>query len=137
MNAYIIEEKIDDTKHTNKERAKRDYRELRLELGVALIGNFSSQKRRGRKRHRPDIRLNISLPDLPVSARSRLQCVRCSEKGKRQKKRIRHEPYIRCNTCDVHLCIAPDCNCFQEYHTLKKSYETPSSVQFNSQRSTR
>ena len=120
LNAYIIEGRIGDTRHTEKGRSKRDYREFRLELGVALIGNFSSQKRRGRKRQRPDIRLDISLPHLHVSARSRLQCVRGSEKAKRLKKKIRHEPFTRCTTCDVHVCVAPDRNCFQEYHTLKK-----------------
>ena len=41
-------------------------------------------------------------------------------KSKRLKKKIRHEPFTRCTTCDVHLCVAPDRNCFQEYHTLKK-----------------
>lgn len=119
LNAYIVEGYI-DPRHKDRS-SKRDFRSFRLDLGVALIGSFCGRKRRGRKRLSQDlIRLDSSLPHLAIAVRHfRAQCVCCSAKGKRQKKRIRHEPSVRCETCDVNLCLTPDRNCFKEYHTLK------------------
>ena len=123
LNAFIVERQLDP----EREGAKRDFRSFRLELGVALVGNFSGKKRKGRKRQRPDKRLDASLPHLPISERKRRQCVCCSEKARKAKarkvttgKNFRHEVYTRCTACDVHLCIAADRNCFHEYHTLSK-----------------
>ena len=119
LNAYIVEGHVDD-RHAEIGHAKRDFRAFRLELAVDLIGGYSGRKRRGRKRQRKDLRLDATLPHLAVATHSRLQCVRCSEKGKREKRKIRHEPCTRCETCDVHLCLVPERNCFKEYHTLNK-----------------
>ena len=119
LNAYIVEGHIVDERHKSTS-AKRDFRAFRLELAVDLIGGYSGRKKPGRKRQRKDLRLDTSLPHLPVAGSTRLQCVRCSEKTKRMKKRIRHEPCTRCTTCDVHLCLTPGRNCFKEYHTLNK-----------------
>ena len=123
LNAFIVEKRLDP----EREGAKRDFRSFRLELGVALVGKFSGKKRKGRKRQRPDRRLDTSLSHLPISEGKRLQCVCCSEKARKAKARkvtpvpnFRHEVYTRCTACDVHLCIASDRNCFHEYHTSSK-----------------
>ncbi|XP_065832964.1 piggyBac transposable element-derived protein 4-like [Oscarella lobularis] len=77
LNAFIVEKRLDP----EREGAKRDFRSFRLELGVALVGKFSGKKQKGRKRQRPDIRLDTSLSHLPISEGKRLQCVCCSEKA--------------------------------------------------------
>ena len=81
LNAYIVEGHVDD-RHAEIGHVKRDFRAFRLELAVDLIGGYSGRKRRGRKRQRKDLRLDATLPHLPVATHSRLLCVRCSEKGK-------------------------------------------------------
>ena len=118
LNAFIVEKRLDP----EREGAKGDFRSFRLELGVALVGTFSEKKRRGRKRHRPDIRLDTSLSHVPISEGKRLQCVCCSDKARKVTPlpNFRHEVYTRCTACDVHLCITSDRNCFHEYHTSSK-----------------
>ena len=76
LNAFIVEKRLDPERG-----AKRDFRSFCLELGVTLVGKFSGKKRRGRKRQRPDIRLDTSLSHLPISEGKRRQCVCCSEKA--------------------------------------------------------
>lgn len=49
---------------------------------------------------------------LPVYVDSRSRCKVCSLHG------IESRSYVKCETCDVILCLRKEKNCFNTYHTL-------------------
>lgn len=119
LNAYVIEG-LFDGRHQEKGRKKRDCKQFRMELAVALIDGYSNRKRTGRKRESDEIRLNHSMDHMPVYSAQKRPCRRCCAKGRRLKQEIRHESRTKCEACDVYLCISEGRNCFKEFHSVRK-----------------
>ena len=115
LNAFVLFEYARTTPH------KKNYLGFRIALAEELVGSFSSRSQRGRPRRScdPPGRLD-GRSHLPVFAEKR-DCVVCMEVRKCKgftRKQYRHETSVKCQACDVYLCIASDRNCFLKYHTL-------------------
>lgn len=118
FNAYVLESFV--RLSSNRER---DFLSFRLELEKALTGSFSSRQRVGRPRSvgygRLD-RLNAELRHLPRFVERKRRCVVCLEKMRRGDLPTvghRHETFVQCRDCGVHLCVARDRECYYLYHT--------------------
>ena len=122
LNAYLLERST--LQESGVGRQKRDYLSFRIELAEELIGGFRGRKRSGRQRSEASaelIRLKLELGHFPIQSGKKLECVVCNklrEKRGLTRTQMRHETRIKCNVCDVHLCIDSDRNCYVKYHTL-------------------
>ena len=113
LNAFVLFEHA----HTN---SRKDYLTFRLALAEELVGPFCSRSQPGRRRSSQQGRLD-GRSHLPEYVNIKRDCVVCMEVRKRQRlsrKEFRHESKIKCQSCDVFLCVAKDRNCFLKYHTL-------------------
>ena len=116
LNAYILEGFKSD-RHAVRGREKRNLKEFRSELASLLIDGFSSKGSRSEEATFDFLRLNCSLPHLPVP----------DDKGKKNDCKVclirkvgRHRTIVICSTCNVHLCVATEGRrCFYEWHTKK------------------
>ena len=98
-----------------------DFLQFRLNLAAQLIGTTkkSSRGRPQSKDYSELIRLDSSKGHLPEVA-PRRRCVVCCkirEKRNLTKQEYRHESCIKCNVCEVHLCLNDKRNCYKIYHT--------------------
>ena len=95
--------------------SRSGYKDFRLELARCLIGNYNDRKR-------------YALPSPMTPVRKRSTPAHYPVKGKKGRcnychniLHTRHESSIRCNRCDVALCIEARSNssksCFELYHT--------------------
>jgi hypothetical protein len=83
---------------------KRNQLEFRMALADQLIGQF----RGARKRKLPSVIDELGQGHWPKKFEKRGKCRLCSEENRR------HEVYLGCTVCQVHLCV--DNDCFVRYH---------------------
>ncbi len=120
LNACVFDGFVRPLERARKGHAKRDMLTFRLELAHSLIDGFSSRNVLAV----PEVTLMLSWPVCNRKAinigRHLNNCVVCAGKVNRHKLQSRgnlHETKYVCKHCNVHLCIASDRNCFEEYHT--------------------
>lgn len=106
VNAYILmKESVNHTLVTRRGRPrKRTQLEFRMSLADQLISNF----RGSRKRRLPPTVDESGLAHWPVWLEKRGRCKMCNER------QVRHEVFVACSGCQIHLCIDKDC--FRRYH---------------------
>ena len=115
LNSYILQ------KVSNSGAVKQDFLNFRLTLAVQLVGTSrKSQGGRPRTLENSTLRLDITQSHLPEYVSHKRDCVVCCKvrltKGL-SRSQFRHESAIKCSTCDVHLCLSKDRNCYKIYHT--------------------
>lgn len=112
-------------------------REFRMQLATELVNTFyvPGRGRVGRKRANPDLqpRLQNVGVHMPLVGLNRVCCV-CSQVGsvehKRQYRHVAAEDTpkrsrpsrsnIYCSTCEVHLCLNSNKNCWVDWHSKSK-----------------
>lgn len=106
INSYIcMKESVSHVLHTSKGRQRpRTQLEFRMSLAEQLIGNYRGQ----RKRKLPSTIDPLGQGHWPTWMDKRGRCRMCSESQKR------HEVFVGCTACRIHLCI--DNDCFARYH---------------------
>ena len=94
-----------ETKSTNL----LDFKETLIKT---MIQNYSSRLRRPFAKNKVSVKpeLSISANHLPAFVDGRLRCFLCSKEG------VQSRTSIKCQTCDVALCLNKDRNCF--YHLI-------------------
>ena len=120
LNSYILEGCV-DARHQVTGKKKRDMLAYKKELGVQLVEGFHGRKAMGRPVSAGGAeRLNKALEHIPVSTSTKNDCEVCCARGKRRKlerSTYRHRTSIKCQHCQVHLCVLKDRNCFSVYHS--------------------
>lgn len=106
INSYLcMRESVSHVLHTRTGRIrKRNQLEFRMALAEQLIGAYRGPRKR-------KIPANIDINGdghWPVWQEKRGRCKLCSEEKKR------HEVFVGCMSCKIHLCI--DNGCFYRYH---------------------
>ena len=106
VNGFIcMKESHNHVKHTRSgKEVARTQLEFRMNLGQKLIGTF----RGSRKRKIPPMTDNYGNAHWPSKFPKRGRCKLCAQEKRR------HEVYLGCTQCSVHLCV--DHNCFFRYH---------------------
>jgi len=106
---------------THKGVSKRDYLSFHLEVAAGLVGIFSSRQRAaGHPQSSQDKRFKKELGHLPTKGKSALfvACAAIHKKFKLPRNAIRPETMMMCSTCEVHLRIDEERQCYAKYHTL-------------------
>ncbi len=113
LNAYVLH------KFSTDEIKENDY--LAFHLALAIV-DHSDRRSLGGRPHSMELaqclRLDSTQDHLPECVPFKRDCYVCSkvrEKKKLTRQRYRHESSV--STCDVHLCITKDRNCYKIYHT--------------------
>jgi len=121
LNAYILDGLAFPDQHSQRGHNKRDYLSFRLDVAAGLVGMFSSRQRApGHPKSSQEKRFKKELGHLPTKGKSAL-CVVCAairKKLKLPRNVMRHETMMMCSTCEVHLCIDEERQCYTKYHTL-------------------
>ena len=106
-NAYIIHNKLENTKLSSKD--------FRLLIVRGLVGQFSSRQHSGHycgqgKKRKLNAYCQTPL-HMPVFVQERKRCAHCSTKQNDCRSNI------KCTTCSLMLCLNAKRNCFHEYHS--------------------
>ena len=106
VNGFIcMKESPNHVKHTRSgKEVARTQLEFCMNLGQKLIGTF----RGSRKRKIPPTTDNCGNAHWPSKFPKHGRCKLCAQEKRR------HEVYLGCTQCSVHLCV--DHNCFFRYH---------------------
>ena len=110
LNSFIVEGEFDE-RHRGTGR-RRDYLAFRKDLANCLIDGFSSRKEVSARNLQVD-RLNTFLRHLPQFVSENRECVLCTRRGER------HHSNVKCTSCERHLCVARDRNCFKRFHITR------------------
>ena len=109
VNAHIIYKK--------EVNARMNLLDFKVSLSEALVNGFSSRKRKFTA-DTPQLALELPLsmkePDHIVQfTEKRSRCQYCFDEGKKDVK-----CFTYCKTCNVHICVQKDRNCFKMYHSF-------------------
>ena len=129
----MIESFYRDHRGVTNNRLQRSHQAFREELADALIGGHrAGQKRAGRLSdvYNSEARFQNAGSHHPSSDKSR-DCALCTKKAKaacpgglipRGVSRYAlplgiRRPNIKCEQCNVHLCVKKDSTCWRDWHT--------------------
>ena len=126
-NAFIIESFFIPHQVGKKSRKRQEFRE---ELADLLIAGYRARKRtagRPSVAYGNELRFQNVGVHHPVYQKDRKDCALCKENVKKTRggkigridRRAAgvHVSYVRCEMCNVHLCLNKDRNCFKSWHT--------------------
>ena len=113
LNSFIVEGEFDE-RHRGTGR-RRHYLAFRKDLAQSLIDGFSSRKEVPARNLQVD-RLNAFLVHLPQFVPENKECVLCTRRGRWGRQ---HHSHVQCTSCERHLCVACDRNCFKEFHATR------------------
>ena len=116
LNAYVLQ------KFRNDRIKEQDYLAFHLALTVERVGNSCRRSLGGRPcsmEHAQCLRLDNTQDHLPECVAFKRDCLVCAKVREKKftRQQYRHESCAKCTTCDVHLCLTKDRNCYKIYHT--------------------
>ena len=105
VNSYRVFEKL--------ETRSCSLLEFKETLMMTLVQNYSSRLRRplNKNTFASKTEKMVSSSHLPIFVDGRLRCFLCSKDG------VQNRTAIKCQTCDVALCLNKERNCFFVYHS--------------------
>ena len=127
FNAYVLYK----TESLQKDQKFIEFREFALQILNDLVGEGTFRRKVASQGEPSEVRFTreaLHCPLYPADGTTDHRCVVCDKKHKLEKAQYPGKPYsqlvnksvktsVRCDTCDVYICIKKGSSCWSDYHT--------------------